>query len=97
MRIRGFVFAHNLISPKRSLERRIRSSVLATGARRGATNKELRVSDGRETVSAPGDREPNVQGHLVNARGVKSPMEVSSKGILVFDHRLSLRATERSV
>ncbi|MFQ5866639.1 MAG: hypothetical protein ACE5IT_01440, partial [bacterium] len=36
-------------------------------------------------------------GHLVNARGVKSPLEVSSKGILVFDHRLSLRATERGV
>ena len=50
----------------------------------GATNKELRVSDGRETVSAQDDREPRWN-RDERQRG-ETPMEVFPKGILFWGH-----------
>jgi hypothetical protein len=40
----------------------------------GATNKELRVSDGREMVSAPGEEFPLLS---TGPTGLRNPMEAS--------------------
>jgi hypothetical protein len=47
----------------------------------GATNKELRIGAGSETVSARDDREPNVRWTFGERQKGEIPMEVFPKGI----------------
>ena len=56
----------------------------------GATSKELRVSDGRETVSAPEDSEPRWN-RGERQRG-ETPMEVFPKGISSLSTAKNLRS-----
>ena len=44
-------------------------------------NKSGRVSDGRETVSAPEDREANIRWTFGERQRGETPMEVFPKGI----------------
>jgi hypothetical protein len=46
-----------------------------------ATSKELRVSDGREMVSASEDREVNVWWTFGERQRGEAPMEVTPKGL----------------